>query len=71
MSNLIDPGKYIHYKGNMYEVIGTARHSETEEDLVVYFSEKDPEQLWARPLSMFTEYVELNGEKTPRFKKTE
>lgn len=62
-------GKYKHYKGNEYEVIGTAKHSETEEDLVVYFPAKSPEQLWVRPLAMFIEYIELNGEKIQRFKK--
>jgi len=69
MSNLISPGLYIHYKGNEYQVIGTAKHSETEEDLVIYFPIKSPEQLWVRPLAMFLEYIELNGEKIQRFKK--
>ena len=62
-------GRYKHYKGNEYEVIGTAKHSETEEELVVYFSVKSPEQLWVRPLAMFVECIELNGGKTQRFKK--
>lgn len=64
-------GRYKHYKGNYYEVIGTARHSETEEELVVYFAVKSPEQLWVRPLSMFIEYIELNGESIQRFKKAD
>ena len=64
-------GKYKHYKGNEYEVIGTAKHSETEEDLVVYFSVKNPGQLWVRPLAMFNEEIELNGDKIQRFKKIE
>lgn len=64
-------GKYKHYKGNEYEVIGTAKHSETEEDLVVYFSVKNPGQLWVRPLVMFNEEIELNGDKIQRFKKIE
>ena len=71
MPNLIHPGLYIHYKGNTYQVIGTAKHSETEEDLVVYFPTKSPEQLWVRPLAMFLEYIDLNGEKVQRFKKTD
>ena len=71
MSNLIHPGLYIHYKGNTYQVIGTAKHSETEEDLVVYFPTKSPEQLWVRPLAMFLEYIDVNGEKVQRFKKTD
>jgi len=62
-------GRYKHYKGNEYEVMGTARHSETEEVLVVYFSVKSPEQLWVRPLTMFVEEIELNGNKVPRFEK--
>lgn len=62
-------GIYRHYKGNEYEVIGTAKHSETEEDLVVYFSVKNPGQLWVRPLAMFNEEIELNGDKIQRFKK--
>jgi hypothetical protein len=62
-------GKYMHYKGNEYEVIGTAIHSETEEELVVYFSMKSPEQLWVRPLKMFIENIEFNGETIKRFKK--
>ncbi|MGN6645828.1 MAG: DUF1653 domain-containing protein [Cytophaga sp.] len=69
MSNLISPGLYLHYKGNKYEVIGTAKHSETEEDLVVYFAVKNPGQLWVRPLAMFSEHILLNGISTPRFKK--
>jgi len=62
-------GIYKHYKGNKYEVIGTAKHSETEEDLVVYFSVKNPGQLWVRPLGMFKEEVELNGDVIKRFLK--
>ena len=62
-------GRYVHYKGNEYEVVGIAKHSETEEDLVVYFSVKNPGQLWVRPLAMFNEEIELNGDKIKRFKK--
>jgi hypothetical protein len=62
-------GLYKHYKGNEYKVVGVAKHSETEEELVVYVSLKDPEQLWVRPLAMFIEVVELNGEKIKRFEK--
>ena len=54
-------GLFRHYKGNEYEVIGVAKHSETEEELVVYVSLKNPEQLWVRPLTMFCETIELNG----------
>jgi len=58
-------GKYKHYKGKNYEVIGVARHSETLEEFVVYFDEK--RDLWVRPLSEFTEEVEIDGKKMPRF----
>lgn len=62
-------GKYKHYKGNFYRVLGVAKHSETLEDLVVYEALYDNEvsKLWVRPLKMFTEKVELNGKKVPRF----
>ena len=69
MNSLIEKGKYLHYKGNEYEVIGTAKHSETEENLVVYCSLKNPEQLWVRPLDMFVEEIEVNGKRTKRFLK--
>ncbi|WP_026209825.1 DUF1653 domain-containing protein [Cytophaga aurantiaca] len=64
-------GIYKHYKGNEYEVVGVAKHSETEEELIVYFAVKNPEQLWVRPLEMFNEEIELNGDKVKRFKKIE
>jgi len=62
-------GRYRHYKGNEYEVIGIAKHTETEELLVVYFSVKNPEQFWIRPLDMFKEEIELDGNKVKRFLK--
>lgn len=62
-------GRYRHYKGNEYEVIGTAKHSETEEEVVVYYSLKNPEQLWVRPFGMFNEDIELNGNRVKRFLK--
>ena len=61
------PGRYRHYKGNDYEVIGTARHSETEEPLVVYRTLYGDFSLWVRPLAMFTETVEVAGTRPPRF----
>lgn len=68
MSQLIEPGIYRHYKGSDYEVIGTARHSETEEWLVVYRTLYGNFDLWVRPLEMFTETVTLaSGEVVPRF----
>ena len=61
------PGRYRHYKGNDYEVIGIARHSETEEKLVVYRCLYGDHSLWVRPLAMFTESVLVAGAKVPRF----
>lgn len=61
------PGRYRHYKGNDYRVIGVARHSETEEALVVYRCLYGDESLWVRPLEMFRETVEIDGSKVPRF----
>lgn len=63
-------GKYQHYKGGMYKVLGVGKHSETLEDLVVYESlhENETSKLWVRPAEMFFEEVEINGKKMPRFK---
>jgi hypothetical protein len=61
------PGRYRHYKGNEYEVIGVARHSETDERVVVYRPLYNDTGLWVRPLAMFVEEVTLNGETVPRF----
>ena len=60
-------GRYRHYKGNEYTVIGIARHSETLEEMVIYRAEYGDGGLWARPLSMFTESVTVNGQVIPRF----
>jgi len=61
------PGRYRHYKGGEYQVIGTARHSETDELLVVYRCLYDNDSLWVRPLRMFEETVVIAGQKVPRF----
>jgi hypothetical protein len=61
-------GRYLHYKGNYYEVVGTVLHSETEEELVLYRSEKN-EQLWVRPKKMFEETVLVEGKEVQRFLK--
>lgn len=66
MHNIL-PGRYRHYKGQEYTVLGVARHSETDERLVVYRQEYGERGLWVRPASMFEEHVELNGEMVPRF----
>jgi hypothetical protein len=67
--NPVLPGRYRHYKGNAYTVIGVARHSETHEELVVYRPEYGDGGLWVRPLAMFLEEVEVKGERVPRFQK--
>ena len=63
----MEPGTYRHYKGNRYEVLGVARHSETEESLVVYRALYGEHGLWVRPLGMFTETVLVDGREMPRF----
>lgn len=68
LMDIIKLGKYRHYKGGEYEVLGVAKHSETMEDFVVYKALYDEGDLWIRPLKMFLEEVELNGKKVPRFK---
>jgi len=60
-------GLYRHYKGNNYEVVGVARHSEDETELVVYRPMYGERGLWVRPLDMFTETVDVDGKKIPRF----
>lgn len=64
----IQPGRYRHYKGSEYTVLGTARHSETLEELVVYRQEYGEHGLWARPRQMFTETVKVDGQDVPRFR---
>ena len=63
----VAPGRYRHYKGGEYTVFGVARHSETDELLVVYKPEYGERDLWVRPLSMFTEFVETQKGLEPRF----
>ena len=65
------PGLYRHYKGNDYRVIGLARHSETEEPLVVYQALYGERGLWVRPAAMFSETVEVDGKRVPRFRRIE
>ena len=64
----IRPGRYRHYKGNEYTVLGMARHSETLDELVVYRQEYGDHGLWVRPAAMFLETVEIEGKKVPRFR---
>ncbi len=70
MENVL-PGLYKHYKGKIYEVIGITTHSETLEKLVVYRAtyQKDGENLWVRPLDMFTETLVVDGRTVKRFDK--
>jgi len=63
---MIKIGRYKHFKGPEYVVVGQARHSETLEDLVVYTDSKG--DLWVRPLKMFLEEVEVDGKKIQRFR---
>ena len=65
--NDVQAGRYRHYKGREYTVIGVARHSETEEELVVYRQEYGDHGLWVRPRAMFLETVEVDGQAVPRF----
>lgn len=66
---MIEKGIYKHFKGNMYEVIGLCKHSETLEDMVVYKALYGDGGLWVRPASMWNEEVMFNGEKVKRFTK--
>ncbi len=69
---MIKEGKrYRHFKGNEYLVLHLAKHSETEEDMVVYQALYGERGIWVRPLSMFTEKVELEGKYVDRFKEIE
>ncbi len=67
MSEPLRPGKYRHFKGGEYEVIGIARHSETDEYLVVYRPLYGDEDLFVRPLTMFQERVAIGGRNVARF----
>ncbi len=60
-------GRYRHYKGNEYIVLGVARHSETDEELVVYRQDYGERGLWVRPKEMFLETVEVDERQVPRF----
>jgi cupin 2 domain-containing protein len=63
----VPPGRYRHYKGNPYTVLGVARHSETLEELVVYRQEYGEHGLWVRPKQMFMGTVTVDGQDVPRF----
>ncbi len=63
----IKPGRYRHFKGNEYEVIGLARHSETQEEMVIYRALYGDFGLWVRPAQMWNETVERDGKTFRRF----
>lgn len=67
----VPPGIYRHYKGKYYRVLCTAIHSETLEMMVVYQALYGAGETWVRPLSMWHEEVQLDGQWMPRFQKTE
>lgn len=70
---LIIPGLYQHYKGGLYEVLGTGRHSESLEELVFYRALNDSKEFgekafWGRPIAMFEEVIEIENRIIPRFR---
>lgn len=67
----IQPGIYRHFKGNLYEVIGTASHSETLEEMVVYRALYGDGGLWVRPAAMWSEWVDKEDYHGPRFTRVE
>lgn len=67
MNYSIQPGRYRHFKGNEYQVIEVALHSETQEPYVVYRALYGDRGLWIRPLAMFTETIERDGKTLQRF----
>ena len=68
---MIQPGRYRHYKGQDYEVLGLAKHSETEEEFVVYRALYGERGLWIRPVTMFSEMIQVEGKQVPRFLRLE
>ena len=63
----VPPGRYRHFKGGLYEVLGLAKHSETEEPFVVYRALYGDGGLWVRPRALFLESATVNGAPVPRF----
>mgnify|MGYP000020282714 FL=1 len=64
---MLKPGRYQHFKGNYYQVLHVAKHSETEELYVVYQPEYGEREIWIRPLAMFNETIERDGKTLKRF----
>ena len=67
----VEPGRYRHFKGQLYEVIGTARHSESDEEFVLYSALYGNGALWVRPRAMWDEQVARDGYVGPRFVRDE
>ena len=67
LSTDLKPGRYRHFKGNEYELLGVARHSETLEPMVVYRALYGEGGLWVRPAAMWNELVDRDGYRGPRF----
>ena len=65
---IVRPGRYRHYKNRDYIVLGVAKHSETNEELVVYRTDYGDFSLWVRPRAMFTEQVLVDSQMVPRFR---
>lgn len=65
------PGRYRHYKGGLYEVLDTVRHSETLEPMTLYRALYGAHGLWVRPAAMFLETVEVDGRRRPRFERVD
>jgi hypothetical protein len=65
----LKPGKYRHFKGNEYELLYVAKHSETMEPMVVYKALYGEQGIWVRPASMWTEHIDRDGYSGPRFAK--
>ncbi len=68
-TDMIKPGRYRHYKGNEYEVIGIAKHSETLEPMVVYRPLYGEGGMWVRPAAMFAGDIVIGGKTLPRFER--
>lgn len=66
---MIRPGRYRHYKGKEYDVLGVAKHTETEEEFVVYRALYGERGLWIRPTAMFLETVYVDARPIPRFER--
>jgi hypothetical protein len=69
VDSVLEPGRYRHFKGGEYEVVFVGRHTETDEEVVVYFSADEPDEVWVRPVDMFLEPVKRPEGWLPRFER--